>query len=708
MAVKTPKTKQTGETREQTLLRTAIDQFKSAQLAYQSQRQAAREDLAFVAGNQYTTANPGTDDYRVTVNVLGPFLRHITAEARQANPSIRVVAVSSDSDVETADVIGGLIKHVEQKSNAEGVYQNALWYAAAGGEGYIFLDSEYCSEDSFDQDLVIKSCDNPEKVFLDPGHNEKDGSDAEWGFVVEDIDTATFERKFPDSETAGLIRNNSWNLLTLPNDWINKDSVRVAKYWYKDYEIETIYLIQDPLTLKTTTTTEKPGDDVILLKKRQSYKVTVRACLLTCCEVLEETVWPGKWIPIIKVTGETFAVGGQRVQQGAIRQAKSPQRLYNFFQSRQFEMIDQAPKNSFVITDKQMGNHADKWANANRVNYGALPYVKEEGSPPPFRVQGLDGQSFTGVSQAKSEAFEAVKLVFGLGDSSLGMPGNEISGVAIANRVEQSSRSTYQYFDHLLLSMKFLGRQIVDVLPVFYDTERTVRIVKPTSEEELVLINSMMNGNRYDLTVGYYDVIVTTGPAYASKRREAFDALNGIMQTVGPENGRLIGDLVAGQVDSPVAKMAAARLRAALPPEVLAADGDNNNDMAPKELVIKQQQQIAQMTKSLQMAELKMQELQVQNETLKDKSAVELTKLDTDEKLKMSQMTLDAEMARMEFQLKSAELELKRAQLALAEKELHLKSTMAMHEVNEGEKPVLPDINIPQVDHDTNLGGTLE
>lgn len=691
--------------KEKEIVQAAIDNFKLAQTAYQTQRQAAREDLNFVAGNQYTTNNPGDDEYRVTVNILGPFLRQITAEARSANPSIKVVPVADQTDVETADIIGGLIRHIEQKSNAEAIYQQALWYAAAGGEGYIFVDSEYCNSESFDQDVVIKGCENPEKVFLDPQHNEKDGSDAEWGFIVEDMDTSSFQRKFPDSDTADLLRSNSWNLLTLPNDWISPTGVRVAKYWVKDYVKQNLWLVQDPLDpLNISTVSEEPGDDVIVLKKREQYKIVVRAYLLTCCEVLEETTWPGRYIPIIKVTGELFAVGGQKVQQGAIRQAKSPQRLYNFYTSRQFEMIDQAPKNSFVITEKQMGNHADKWANANRVNYGALPYVKEDGSVAPFRVQGLDAQSFNGVSQGKAEAFEAVKLVFGLQDSAMGMPGNEISGVAIQNRVEQSSRSTYQYFDNLLFSLKFLGRQIVEVLPTFYDTERTIRIVKPTSEEELVLINSLTNDMRYDLTKGQYDVIVTTGPAYASRRQEAFDALNGILQVVPTAP---IGDLVASQVDSPVSKLAASRIRATYPPEILAATGeDDTSGMAPKELVNKLQQQIAQMTQGMKMAELKMQEMEIENKTLKDKAAVEMTKLDSEENIKTQEMAIETEKMRMEFALKAKELELKQKELELAELELQMKASMALHEVNESDRPV--DVSVPKVDEDTNIGGSLD
>lgn len=688
------------------IVQQAIENFNSAALAYQSQRAAAREDLGFVAGNQYSTVQ-SDDDYRLTVNLLGPFLRQITAEARSANPVIKVVPISSEEDVDKASVIGGLIRHIEQSSNATNIYQSALWYAAAAGEGYFLLDSEYCSADSFDQDLVIKNLDNPEKVFLDPNHNEKDGSDSEWGFVVEDLDHGTFKRKFPKSELTEMLNTNSWNLLQLPNDWINKKTVRVARYWVKDYEAQKIWLVEDPLTGARSTVTEKPGDDVILLRKdpRVSYKVTVKAFMLTATEVLEETVWPGRHIPIVKVTGENFSVGGQKVQYGAIRMAKDPQRQYNYAVSRQTEMIDQAPKNSFVITEKQMGNHAEKWANANRVNFGALPYVADAGAQAPFRVSGLDANSFQGVSQTRQQSLEDLKLVFGLGDASLGRPGNEISGVAQQGRVEQASRSTYQYFDNLLISLRHLGRMIVDVLPTYYDTERTVRIVKPTDEEEMKVINKISDP-RTDLTKGTYDIVIETGPAYASKRQEAYDALKGILDSIP---GAPIGDLVAGQIDSPVAQLAAKRIRSMYPPEVLAATGeDDESDMAPRELVTKLQQENAQIKMQMQKADLENQELQVENKTLQDRTALDLTKADMDAEQRKAQLEFDKIKTQMEFDLKMMEMKLKERQLELSESQMGIKAAMAAHEVNEGDRPEFTSTSAPKFNTDSNIGGSLD
>ncbi len=705
----TEELKELTEEQEKELIATAIKNFQSAQQAVQSQRDAAREDLAFVAGIQSNGMASSEDDYDITVPLLGPFLSQITAEARTKNPAIKVVPVSTDANADTAAIYSGLIRHIEQKSRASEAYQQALWYAAASGEGYMFLSTDYMTG-SWDQEICIEACDNPEKVFLDPNHVQKDGQDAEWGFVISDIAKDTYKRKYSDTKLSELIDTNSWTLLSLPNDWVNTDTIRIAKYWVKDYKLRKIWSVQDPITLEHKDVYVKPGDDVILLRKnpREEYEVTVHAYVINAYEVIQHTIWAGPSLPIFKVVGETFSVGGQRVQYGAVRQSKGTQRRYNFAVSRQTEMIDMAPKSGWVITEKQMGNNADIWTDSNRRNFGALPWTFEAGNTtPPFRGGGLDMSAFQGVTTTLSQALDDLKFQFGLGVNNFGDQSGPISGVAQDGRTDQASRTTYRYFDNFLYTLAGMGRHITKLVPKIYDTDRVIRIVKPDSEEQMVAVNSISNNNRYDLSAGDYDVVVETGPAYSSKR-EATHAALGEIQTVLPDAP--IGDLWAGTIDDPIGRIVAKRIKATYPPEVIAASEDANDDMAPKELLTKAQQQLAQTTQQLQQLDAKAKELEDENKQLKDKTALELTKADMDDKQKEKQLDFDRQTAMAEYGLKEEDLELRRRAMTLAEKEFQLKATVAAHNANEDSKPEKPvtGVEIPR-DNSTNsnLGGDV-
>lgn len=689
---------------EQDVVDSALDRFKTCIDAYNRQRIDAREDLRFVAGSQWDTAW-GENDLKLTVNLLQPFLRQITNEARESNPCIHVIPVGNGADIDSAGVYEGLIRHIEQSSEAMSAYQTALWYAAASGEGYFYIDSDYCSEDSFDQDLIIKGCANPEKVFLDPNHQLLDGCDAEYGFIVEDMSQDAYKRAFPRSQLADRIGTGQWTALNLPGDWLNKDTVRVVKYWVKEYTKKKIWLVMDPLTGENRTVEERPGDDEVILKERTVQRVEVCCYMLNAVEVLDEQQWPGKYIPIIKVTGEKFYVGNELVQHGAVRMAKDPQRQYNYFMTKVTEMIDLAPKNSFVGASGQFANNPEKWANANRVNYGFLDYtptgLNGQMVPPPTRVSGLDGAAFSGVMAARSGALEDLKLVFGLHDASLGRSGNETSGIAIENRINQSRRSTYQYFDNLLVSLKCLGRQLVDLIPYFYDTERTVRIVKPDTSEQLIAINSIAKGRvRYDMTRGTFDVTIATGPAYASKREQSLESMTQIMQLL-PQTGQVIGDLVASQVDSPIAKQVSARLKATIPKEVLAASGDLDaaQDMAPAEQVAQLNQELARSQQELQVLTLEKQELEVKVRIAEDTNSMKLTELDMTHQREMLKMDHQDQVAEIEARIRMKQLELEEKKLDLAERQLQMTAVGEAHKIN------MSDIDISSQAH---IGGSID
>ena len=700
---------------EDTLIQEALKNFTYATTQYGTQRSEAREALKMVAGLQQP--NTANDPYALKVNLLNPFLRQICAEGRQANPAIHVIPDGEGGTEEIAEVRGGIIRDIEQKCDAEAVYDKALWYAAASGEGYMFLDSEYVSDDSFDQNLVIKPCFNPEMVFLDPGHQDPTGHDAEWGFVVKDMVKDAYIRQFGKSKLADTLTGvKSFNRLTIPNDWLTDQLVRVAQYWVKEYKMKRVWYVLHPPSQefphgRKETVDVKPGPDVVVLKTREVQQCYIKGYTINAVEVLEKIDWPGKRIPIFKVPGDQFYIGGQLYQGGAIRHMIDPQRQYNYACSRQMEILDLAPKNSFVLTQKQMGtgDDAQRWVQANQVSYGALTYVSDAGAPPPTRVSGLDTNAFNAIASSRSQAYEALKLVSGLNDASMGNPGNEISGVAIENRVEQGSRSSYHYFDNLLLCIKALGREINNLIPVYYDTDRIVRIVKPTDEEELVAINSVSNNFKYDLTGGNYSVHISTGPAYASKRDEALTALKEIMALL-PESSQVIGDLAASQIDSPIAKIAAARIKATIPPAVLAATGDGNkSDMAPKEQVQQLQMQLAQATQLLQQDKLQMEEMKVKLKTLEDQHALELTKMDMKDHYDRDKLKQDAKIAEIEAHIRLRELALEEMKLKLSAKELEVETaidekkleldiTMAQHEVVKGMHPDAMGIPNPNAD----------
>ena len=142
-------------------------------------RKLQQKDLDYVVGKQFTAdeMKQREDNGRpcFVVNRIQPTLRVITNQMRENMPAIEV-SPASDGDYETAEVINGLIRAIEQDSNASDAYFNAGFYQTAIGVGYFRIGARFIDEGSFDQELFIKSIDNPFAVLWDPNSVEPDGN----------------------------------------------------------------------------------------------------------------------------------------------------------------------------------------------------------------------------------------------------------------------------------------------------------------------------------------------------------------------------------------------------------------------------------------------------------------------------------------------------------------------------------------------------
>jgi hypothetical protein len=244
--------------------------------------------------------------------------------------------------------------------------------------------------------------------------------------------------------------------------------------------------------------------------------------------------------------------------------------------------------------------------------------------PLPQRAQPPLAQ--TGLIQAKMGAAEDIKATTGQYNASLGQQGNERSGRAILARVQEGDTGTYHFVDNLGRAIRHITRQLVDLIPKIYDTERIARIIGVDGEVGMAKINPMQPepvkkiydqmGNViekiYNPSVGTYDVVITTGPSYLTKRQEAVEAMANILQT-SPQLWQVAGDLFIKNMDWPGAQEMAARFKKIIDPKVLAEDDKSPELQSAEQMVEALTQQLNEtmgMVENIQNS-MEAQELQI-------------------------------------------------------------------------------------------------
>ena len=561
------------------ILAEALKRYKSSVEFDGENRLAALNDLWFIAGWQWPedAKRKRQQEGRpaLTINTLPTYLHQVTNDQRQNSPSIKVHPVDDDADIETAQIIQGLIRHIEYDSNADVAYDTAVNSAATIGFGFFRLVTEYCDETSFDQDIKIKRIRNALSVRIDPLSQEPDGSDMKWCFVECLMPREEFKAAFPNANA-----NNSTLLgQDTYHGMLSDSAVLVTEYYCIETTPAEIVMLADG----TTTYADEAPKGVAVLKRRPGTRSRTMWRKITAVDVLEEAEIPCKWIPVFPVYGDEVDIEGKVFRAGIVRHAKDPAQMYNYWMTTATEEVALRPKTPHIMAEGQEEGHEQEWARANSDSFPYLLYKPTtiDGTlvPPPQRQQMADVPA--GMLAMAAHARDNIKATTGLFDSSLGARGNATSGRQELAQQQQGDVANFHYSDNLTITIRHLGRCIINMAPKVYDTPRVVRILGEGDEPSTAQINQPATddyGNPmldeagevqavlHNLTVGTYDVTVASGPSYSTMRQESAQFFaNAMSAAKDPATAAVVGYLAIKNQDVPGAETAAKMMATLLP-----------------------------------------------------------------------------------------------------------------------------------------------
>ncbi len=665
---------------DDSLLKLARERYEEGSEAWEENRAGAADDFRMLNGQQWDDNALQDREGRpaLVINKLSGVQKQITGDQRQNRPSIKIQPVDSDSDPDVAEILTGLIRNIEQQSDAESAYDTSFEQCSGGGFGFFRIKTEYATEDAFEQDIIIDRIIDPFSVTVDPYANKQDKSDARYWFVEETITLAEFEERWPKESPA------DWNTSYADDQsqWYTGTHVRISEYWYKEEYEKTLYQLatgevvdaesvadvlneQDDVKYLIDAQTEQP---IPIKGERVAICERVKMCLRSGHAILEKSDWIGKFIPIVGVWGDERWVDGKMVYKSAIRDAKDAQRIYNWMRSTAVETVAQAPRQPFLVTPEQIDGWEDEWDDMHRVPKPYLPYNDTNGSAP----QRMGGSvPDIGAQNEAMISADDIKSTTGMYDASLGQRSNETSGRAILMRQREGDVATFVFIDNLTRSLRYAGRILIDLIPKIYDTERVIRVLGEDGAEDFADVNKVVAGPNggyeviNDLARGKYDVVVNVGPSYSTQRVEAADAMMQFAQG-NPQFAQYFMDLIAKNLDWPGAEEIEKRAQKLLPPGLLERSMD---DLSPEEQQAMQQQQQEQQ-KQQQIQEQQMQ-MQMQGQMLELKTKeVELAKIQQEmQKLNAETQKVSVETEGEQLDNVQTEIEIQQSLGALPDKE---------------------------------------
>lgn len=371
--------------------------------------------------------------------------------------------------------------------------------------------------------------------------------------------------------------------------------------------------------------------------------VVYQQIITACDELTTKQKVPGKFIPLVLLRGKELNIAGKNYVYSLIRNAKDPQKMVNYWNTAAAETIALAPKSPFMATPKQIEGFETDYARANVDNMPVLLYNPDPEMPgPPQRQQPAPPPVAMFEQIRRGE--DNIKSAIGMFNADVGAAGSEQTGAAITARQRPGDIGTFEFLDNLNRAVVFTGKIINEMIPEVYDSERDVRLRNLDETESFVPINTtigsamkkmksnpemfkgmderdmaqLLKSNNpetkfNDLTVGKYDVTVTTGPSYATQRQESAQQMLMLAQAM-PDKMAIASDIIVKNLDFKDSDELSARLKKTLPAGVVPPDPNEPPPPPPPPdpnvMLIQAQLQKEQM--KVQLEQMKMQhELQL-------------------------------------------------------------------------------------------------
>ena len=339
---------------------------------------------------------------------------------------------------------------------------------------------------------------------------------------------------------------------------------------------------------------------------------------------------------------------------GIVEGLIDPSELLNKTLSQELHVINTSANSGWVVEEGSITNMSMQELEARGATTGLVMEYKK-GAQPPQKIQ--PNQVPTGLDRVSYKAEEFIKTISNISDSMQGFDREDVAAKAIMAKQQAGSVNLVKMFDNLERTDWLLARNVLSLVQNYYTEPRLLNITHDDfrQEQEQVAINQpdpTTGEITNDLTMGEYDIVISSSPYRASMEDSQFEQAVALRQ-------------LGVQIDDSVLIENSRLLRRA---EIVKQINDARN--SPEAQEQQQLQQRAQLA-DIAVKESKAQKTQVDAQMNMVKAQRLASGADDAAALQnnQSKAQLEADKAQIELARLQAELELKQQELEMKRQE---------------------------------------
>lgn len=456
----------------------------------------------------------------VEFNICEAYISRQRGEFAKQEPSITITAddlnyVSADQ----IDLLKGHLKHIFFDANRAGCEYQVYTDTLSGGFSAIKVWTEYANERSMKQVIRFGRVSDPTLVGFDPLAREPHKGDGRFCFELFPKSKAEFQEEYPDIDLSGInfsrsLGNFNWSYnnnqedILLICDFYEKEKKRVqlvelangyvmTKDEYKEFLVnwQNGGMLEQPPGIKGKprwTIIEEIVRYRFVENKMISYKKT-----------------NFKMLPIVFVDGNSVMLRNEptgayfQKARPYIYHAKGMQQLKNFAGQTLANELENMIQHKFKVAKESLPDeqsYLDAYTNiqqANTLVYKAFSDTDpNQPVPPPQEIQRIPAPPE--VFNTFMSTDQLAQSILGSYDASLGINDNQLSGTAIMEGATQSNAAAMPYIVSFMQSLTQVANIIIDLIPKYYVTKRTLPVVYEDGSRGFKVINDGSLDMNYD------------------------------------------------------------------------------------------------------------------------------------------------------------------------------------------------------------------
>ena len=487
----------------------------------------------------------------IEFNMMEAYISRLRGEFSRMEPGFVVRAQDGydDIDPKLLSLLEAHFRAILNDSDNDGLSYDIYTDLLVGGFSVAEVYTDYISEMSMDQKICVQRVFDPTLCGFDPLARKSHKGDGNYCFQLFPKEIDEVEREYGSNALKGLKYARSFAGFNWSYRAAKKDIVLVCDYYKKDFKKVKITKLSNGATMavdhyeELAEMWEKAGyiqqPPIPIGKTRDSMMEEISRYRFTGAELIEVKKTNFKMLPLIFFDGNSAILRdnndstAEQMTRPYIYNVKDAQRLKNYAGQSLANELENTVEHKFIAAVESIPeDYIDAYINVQKP--GTLLYNSFfDGDPnvpltPPREIMR------TPIPPQISETFQMsdnlIQGILGSYDAALGIQNNELSGVAIMQGAMHSNAAAMPYTVGFMKGWSRVCQQLLDLIPKYYVTPRSIPIVEPDGKRSYQTINKpgnpFMNYDPMSL-----DVKVEAGVNFAVQKQISLETIIQLMQT---------------------------------------------------------------------------------------------------------------------------------------------------------------------------------